>query len=557
MFRLARASESRVLSEREHPALPAPAGGPRPGRVPPTKAVSGMGFMAELPIRNETNELRLLFEVSQALEGASELADHLETALALMARYTGMMRGVLSLVEPGGGEIVHEASYGLKNAEKRRARYKVGEGVTGRVIATGKPMVVPNVSMEPLFLNRTGARDLQKEEVAFICVPIILGGETVGALSADRLFADSVCLEEDMRLLQVLSALIARAVRSRRDVRAMHAAVVEENRRLQNLVNGSFSMGEMVGESASFRAVLRELVQVTASDATVLVRGESGTGKELIASVIHANSERAGRPFVKVNCAAMPDGLVESELFGHERGAFTGAVGMRKGRFEMAHGGTLFLDEVGDMTPLAQSKLLRVLQEREFERVGGTQTLRVDVRLIAATSRPLEEMVADGLFRQDLYYRLNVFPITLPPLRERRDDIIPLARHFMEKLGAKNKRKVVDISRRAAAMLMDYDWPGNIRELENVIERAVILCDADGIIDAECLPVSIREAQPAGAATLDAALSVLEERLIRNALENARGNMAKAAESLGVTERIMGLRMKKYNLDFRDFRGKR
>ena len=255
-----------------------------------------------------------------------------------------------------------------------------------------------------------------------------------------------------------------------------------------------------------------------------------------------------------MNCAAMPDGLVESELFGHEKGAFTGAVGARKGRFEMAHGGTLFLDEVGDMTPLAQSKLLRVLQEKEFERVGGTETRRVDVRLIAATSRPLEAMVADGVFRQDLYYRLNVFPLTLPPLRERRDDIIPLARHFMDKLGAKNRREVTDLSPRAAGMLMDYDWPGNIRELENVIERAVILCGPDGVIRSSCMPLCIQEAQPCEAATLDKALEALEERLIRNALEAERGNMAKAAERLGITERIMGLRMRKYGLDFRDFR---
>jgi Nif-specific regulatory protein len=510
--------------------------------------------MSELPIRNETNELRLLFEVSQALEGPSALADHLETALELMARYTGMMRGALWLVGPEGDDIALEASYGLKHSEKRRAHYKMGEGVTGKVIATGKPVVVPNVSKEPLFLNRTGARDLQKEEIAFICVPITLGGETVGALSADRLFADSVCLEEDMRLLQVLSSLIARAVRSRREIKAMHAAVVEENRRLQKLVNGSFYLGDMVGESASFQPVLRELVLVTSSNATVLIRGESGTGKELIAGIIHANSERAGRPFIKVNCAAMPDGLVESEFFGHERGAFTGAVGVRKGRFEMAHGGTLFLDEVGDMTPLAQSKLLRVLQEKEFERVGGTETLRVDVRLIAATSRPLESMVAEGAFRQDLYYRLNVFPLTIPPLRERRDDIMPLAMHFVRKLSARNKRAVESISPRAGGMLMDYEWPGNIRELENVIERAVILCGAGGVIGPECLPLWVREAQPSGASTLDEALAVLEERLIRNALESTRGNMARAAERLGITERIMGLRMKKYNFDFRDFR---
>ena len=512
--------------------------------------------MPALNIRNETNELRLLFEVCQALEGASELSDHLDTALSLMARYTGMMRGALFLVDPSGTDIAVEASYGLKTAEQRRAHYKLGEGITGKVSESGKPMFVPNVSREPLFLNKTGARDLQKEEVSFICVPIMVDGKTVGALSADRLFADSVSLEEDMRLLQVLASLIARAVRIRRQFNEMHSAVVEENRRLQNLMNNKFEAGDMVGNSAPMRAMLEELAQVTHSNATVLIRGESGTGKELVAGIVHANSNRAGRPFIKVNCAALPEGLVESELFGHERGAFTGAVGIRKGRFEMAHGGTLFLDEVGDMTPLTQAKLLRALQEKQFERVGGTETLHVDVRLIAATNRNLEIMVAEGAFRQDLYYRLSVFPLILPPLRERRDDIMPLVTHFVEKLSAQNKRKVVRISSEVAKMLMSYDWPGNIRELENVMERAVILCGVDGIITARHLPLwmqntQLRQEVPA---TLDGALSALEERLIVEALEEAAGNMTKASQRLGITERIMGLRMKKYNLDFRSFR---
>lgn len=511
-------------------------------------------YMRDLSIRNEINELRLLFEVSQVMEGASELEDCLEVALMLTARHTGMIRTALSLVETGGGDIALEASYGLNTSEKRRARYKIGEGVTGRVVATGKPVAVPDVAREPLFLNRTGARDPHKEAISFICVPVILDGETVGALSADRLFADQARLEEDMRLLRVVGCLIARAARNRREARARRAAVAEESLRLQGLINGSFCTGDMVGSSVPFRAVLRELVQVTSSDATVLIRGESGTGKDVIAGVIHDNSVRTGRPFVKVNCAAMPDGLVESELFGHEKGAFTGAVCARKGRFEMAHGGTLFLDEVGDMTPLAQSKLLRVLQDREFERVGGTETRRVDVRLVAATSRPLECMVTDGIFRQDLYYRLNVFPLTLPPLRERRDDILPLARHFMNKFAVKNKRKVADLSPRAAEMLVGYGWPGNIRELENVIERAVILCGSKDEILPSCLPPGIQGALAKGAATLDKTLAALEERLIRNALELERGNMSRAAERLGITDRVMGLRMRKYCLGFRDFR---
>jgi Nif-specific regulatory protein len=581
--------------------------------------------MLEPQIRYETNELRLLFEVVKALEGASDISDHLTDTLELMAKYTGMMRGMLSLLEPNGQDILTEAAYGLKSSEIKRGRYKLGEGITGKVIATGKPMVVPKVSEEPLFLNRTGARDLQKEEISFICVPITLNGKILGALSADRLFADSVCLEEDMRLLQVVASLIAKAVHTRQDFNARHSAMVEENRRLQFLVNSNFHQDKMVGSSAAMRSVMEELRHVSSSNATVLIRGESGTGKEMVAGLIHANSPRTGRPFIKVNCAALPEGLVESELFGSERGAYTGSVASRKGRFEMAHGGTLFLDEIGDMTPLTQSKLLRAIQEKEFERVGGSESIRVDVRLIAATNRNLEEMVKNGLFRQDLYYRLSVFPILLPPLRERKDDIMPLVMHFIEKIAKNNRKKIVRIASEAISMLMQYNWPGNIRELENIVERAIILSGPDGIIKAQYLPSVLQKTEvcntsptspvakntatwapgqtapgqagqrhampgqavgqtvgqtvgvakpgsfesasdnphtgprrnlftPEANATLDEALGALEQHLIMESLEEASGNMAKAARKLGITERIMGLRMKKYNLDYRNFR---
>ncbi|MDR2503510.1 MAG: sigma 54-interacting transcriptional regulator [Deltaproteobacteria bacterium] len=515
--------------------------------------------MPEPRIRYETNELRLLFEVSQALEGATDISDHLETALELTARYTGMMRGTLTLLAPNGTDIVVEAAYGLNERERKRARYKLGEGVTGRVIATGKPVVVPKISEEPLFLNRTGARDLNRDEISFICVPIIVNGRSVGALSADRLFADPVRPEEDARLLQVLASLIARAVQVRLDFNAMHAAVVEENRRLQEMVRGKFHPYGIVAVSAAMRSVIEDLAQVSNSNATVLLRGESGTGKELAAGIIHSNSPRTGRPFIKVNCAALPETLVESELFGYERGAFTGAAGSRKGRFERAHGGTLFLDEVGDMSPMTQAKLLRVIQEREFERVGGNETIRVDVRLVAATNRSLEEMVTAGTFRQDLYYRLSVFPVLIPPLRERRDDIMPLVSHFVEKAGTANGRKILRITSPAVDTLRAYAWPGNIRELENVIERAVILSGTDGVIDIQHLPAwmqgqgrEITEAPPEG--KLEDAVNALEKRLIIDALEACGGNMSRTAAQLGLTERMMGLRMKKYGLAYRAFR---
>lgn len=514
--------------------------------------------MPAVEIRNEASELRLLFEISQALNGAEDLSDHLEAALALMARYTGMMRGTLTLVDLEGAEIIVEASYGLSKQEMDRARYKLGEGITGKVIQTGTPMVIPHISEEPHFLNRTGARDLQKEDISFLCVPIILQGKTVGALSADKLFADSICLEEDLRLLQVLASLISRAVQQRRDFRTMHAAMVEENQRLQRMVQNNLEASSLVGSSPEVQKLLLEIAKVSASNATVLIQGESGTGKELIAGLIHANSPRASAPLVKVNCAALPENLIESELFGHERGAFSGAVGTKKGRFEIAHGGTLFLDEVGELSLAAQAKLLRALQEKEFERVGGTKTLHVDARLIAATNRNLEEMVASGAFRQDLYYRINVFPLYSPALRERKDDIIPLAKHFVERYNQESSRRAMRISPAATALLLGYNWPGNIRELQNIIERAVILCGAGDTIEATHLPIlnKIQDGPQAvsGRSTLNDALADLEKRLIIEALQAEHGNMVRAAERLGITERIMGLRMKTYGLDYKNFR---
>ncbi|MDR2612703.1 MAG: sigma 54-interacting transcriptional regulator [Deltaproteobacteria bacterium] len=517
----------------------------------------GPDGQATAEIRDRADELRLLFEVSQALNGTTtELADHLDETLDLMARYTGMMRGAFYLVN-GEGDIVMEAAYGLNQAELKRARYKSGEGVIGRVTETGRPMAVPNVSKEPLFLNRTGARDLKKEFVSFICVPIILDGRTIGAISADRLFADGVRMEEDMRLLTVLATLIARAVAVRRDFAARHAAMLEENRRLQAILNQNFKLGQLVGHSNALRNILEEVAQVAATNVTVLIRGESGTGKEMIASIIHANSQRAGQPFIKVNCAALPEGLVESELFGHERGAFTGAVSGRKGRFEMAHGGTLFLDEVGDMSLATQAKLLRVIQEKEFERLGGGETLKVDVRILAATNRDLEKMAEEGLFRMDLYYRLSVFPVSLPPLRKRADDIMDLAESFAQKFSPVPGRPI-QISSEASRLLMAYEWPGNIRELENIIERAAVLCGPEGVIEARHLPAWLQsrkgEKEPK---TLDEAVESLERRLLTEALEATGGHVTRAAGRLGLTERKMSLRMAKYKIDFRKYRSRK
>ena len=508
-------------------------------------------------IKRELNELALLFEISQSLDSAPDLRDAIGGVLKSMSRHMGMSRGTITLLNRDTDEIFIEEAYGLSDSQRERGRYKLGEGVTGRVVQTGRPMVIPRISEEPMFLNRTGARPhLRKQDISFICVPIKQGREVFGTLSADRLFSDNISLEEDVRLLTILAALIAQAVKLRQSFREEQQSLIEENVRLQEELKSQFRPSNIIGNSQAMCHVYDLVAQVSKSNTTVLIRGESGTGKELVAHAIHYNSLRVGKPFIKVNCAALPETVLESELFGHERGAFTGAVAMRKGRFELAQGGTIFLDEVGDFSPATQIKLLRVLQEREFERVGGTGSIHVDVRIIAATNRNLEELIAENQFRQDLYYRLNVFPIHLPPLRERKTDILLLANHFVEKYSKLNHKNIRRISTPAIDMLMAYHWPGNVRELENCMERAVLL-STDDVLHGHHLPPTLQTAEASGTTfkgTLQATLDSVERELLLDALKSARGNKAKAARLLGLTERLMGLRVEKYGIKPRRFR---
>ncbi|HNT58123.1 MAG TPA: sigma 54-interacting transcriptional regulator, partial [Syntrophales bacterium] len=351
-------------------------------------------------------------------------------------------------------------------------------------------------------------------------------------------------------------SMVAQAVKMRQEAMEEREILIQENLRLRSGLKEQFHPANIIGKSRGMHEVYDMIAQVSKSSANVLIRGESGTGKELVANAIHYHSLRANKPLVKVNCAALPETVLESELFGHEKGAFTGASFQRKGRFELAHGGTIFLDEVGDFPPSVQIHLLRVLQEREFERVGGSETIRVDVRIIAATNRNLEEVMKEGRFREDLYYRLNVFPIYIPPLRERKTDIPLLADFFVERYSKQNNKKIVRICTHALDMLMSYHWPGNVRELENCIERAVLLSN-DGVIHGYDLPPSLQTSDYSGTVYrggLQGALDGLEKDLILDALKTSRGNVAKAARLLDVTERILGLRIRKFGMDPRRFR---
>ncbi len=325
----------------------------------------------------------------------------------------------------------------------------------------------------------------------------------------------------------------------------------EEVRLLRERLGERFDFSSLIGRSRPMRELFETLALVAPSDATVLITGESGTGKELVANAIHQNSPRRDKPFVKVNCAALHENLLESELFGHERGAFTGATAQRKGRFELAHGGTLFLDEIGDMSPATQAKVLRVLQEGEFERLGGTRTLKVDVRVIAATHRDLEAMVAEGTFRQDLYYRLSVVPVHLPPLRERPEDIPLLAEHFLRVYASKNRKPIAGFTPEAMDLLVRHAWPGNVRELQNAVERAVILCLGERITPRE-LPPAVRASAPPPPEAPSAAepglrtLREAERELILRTLEETGGNRTRAARILGISRQTLITKLKEY-----------
>lgn len=519
-----------------------------------------MSMKALKDARREIKELSLLFNITQLLNRSLNLSEVVTPLLQMMAEHMGMLRGTITILNRETGELTIDAAYGLSAEERSRGRYKLGEGVTGQVVKTGNPVVVPRVSQEPLFLDRTKTRrrDMARDskEISFICVPIRLGEETIGALSADRLFSDDIACKEDVRLLSIIASLIAQAVRLRQASQEQLQSLAEENQRLHGELLDKLKHHHLVGNSDALRSVMQQIQQVAPSNATVLILGESGVGKELVAEAIHCNSPRSQKPFVRVNCAALPESIIESELFGHEKGAFTGAVAARKGRFEMAHDGTIFLDEIGDLSPAIQIKLLRVLQEREFERVGGNETIAVNVRVIAATNRSLEDLIREGKFREDLYYRLNIFPILIPPLRERKTDILQLADHFISKYDQTNKKRIQRICSTAMDLLIHYHWPGNVRELENCIERAVLL-SKDGVIRCNHLPPSLQKATLPGKVSsgkLEDTLHAMELEMITDSLQIHHGNMAAAARALGLTERTMRLRIHKSGIDLAHFK---
>ncbi|MBF0306322.1 MAG: nif-specific transcriptional activator NifA [Alphaproteobacteria bacterium] len=540
-----------------------------------------------MPERNSNLSLISIYEIGKLLSSSLDLRKSLNEVLNLLASYMRMRRGMVSLVGEGGA-LEPVAAAGMTPEQMKTCCPRLAEGVAGRVLSTGMPIVIPDLSQEPLFDDRLAwGEAVDGEAVSFIGVPIKTTDKAFGVLSTTRVWdvagGNTVNYESDVRLLTMVANLIGQTVRLHEAVASDRERLLMEKHRLQKAAQGERQTGPVtldtvVGVSRRMRDVYAEIHQIAPSRSTVLLRGESGTGKELVARAIHHLSPRKDGPFVKVNCAALSETLLESELFGHEKGAFTGAMQERKGRFEMASGGTLFLDEIGEISGAFQAKLLRVLQEGEFERVGGNRTLKVDVRLVAATNRNLEEMVTRGDFRADLYYRINVVPVFLPPLRERREDIPLLTEYFLERFNKENGRQVA-LAPEAMKVLFNCNFPGNVRELENCVNRIVTMSRGAVVRPADlpcqktqCLSAALwkhqREAPPptvefepppppppaasGGAGDYvppdDGLPGTPRDRLLR-AMEKAGWVQAKAARLLGLTPRQIGYALKKYEIE--------
>jgi Nif-specific regulatory protein len=502
-------------------------------------------------------ELNLLLEFSDLL-GNKDI--DLNLVISQLGEHLNAERIILAILNRESDQIFVEGVFGIDQEGKSQLNYTPGQGIIGSVIKTGKPILVAKIAESSEFLNRTCSPvKVNGEDVSFMCVPIRYKDETIGSLSFHKVYGRRRLFDEDVRLLKIVGSMIGRAVRRRQEYAEELEQLRTENQKLRGALSNKIQTDFVIGNSGKMNDVFELIKSVTRTNATVLIRGESGVGKELIADAIHVNSSRKEMPFIKVNCAALPENLIESELFGHEKGAFTGAIAQRIGRFEAAQGGTIFLDEFGEIPLSTQVKLLRVLQQREIERVGGVKPVKVDVRIICATNRNLEDQIAKGEFREDLYYRINVFPVYVPALRERINDIPVLANYFIDKFNKMHGKNIKRITSMAIDMLMVYHWPGNIRELENCLERACIL-STDGVIRAHNLPPTLQTAvssKTTETGTLELILEKHEKQLIFDALVAAKGNMVKAARVLGITERMMGIRIKKYGIDIKRFKVKR
>jgi Nif-specific regulatory protein len=506
-------------------------------------------------------ELHALYRITRLIGNAVQLELSLTQILDILNDTLQMERATLLLYDKLKRKLTIKASCGLSAEEKLRGIYSPDEGFIGKIFRSKSPFVVPDINGAPLFLNRTGARQsVQKSTISLIGVPITVHDIPEGVLTVDRLFGDDISLEEDIRFLTILATLIGQFLILQREIEKKEAKLIKENQNLKAKLHQFHGGHFIIGYSKAMQEVFSIIDKIGDSTATALLLGESGTGKEMVARAIHESGLRSTKPFIKINCAALPEALLESELFGHEKGAFGGAHAARPGRFELAEGGTIFLDEIGEMPLAVQAKMLRILQERQFERIGGMKTYCADVRIIAATNVNLENEIASGTFRADLFYRLNVLPILLPPLRERKEDIPLLFNHFLQKSNTRNE-KDLKITSELLDFLIDYLWPGNVREMQNLVERMVILAEGDHLTMQDLpAPIAMPEKPthplleeshltvPPPKLSPGESLEAIERREIVASLKRNGWVQIRAARELGLTQRQIGYRIKKYGL---------
>ena len=509
-------------------------------------------------------ELTTIYEVSKELTSTLNLKKSLDSVMNILDKFIDMKYGTVVLSNPETRALSTFVALGINEEEKKLRTYRAGEGIIGKVFKAGSPMIIPDIRDEPSLRDQIKL-DNENLNFSYICVPIKTSEKVIGTLGVAFYQAKvSFSMDAGVRILSMVASLIGQAVELSYMVEKEKQKLILEKISLSQQLKTKHSLENVIGQGDGMKDIFETVYRVAATTATVFLRGESGTGKELIARAIHYNSNRAQKPFMKINCTALPETLLESELFGHEKGSFTGAIHERRGRFELADGGTIFLDEIGDIPISTQMKLLRVLQERNFERLGSSKTISIDVRLIAATNQDLEKAMMRGSFREDLYYRLNVIPIFLPPLRERKEDIPILVEHFLRRFNQENNR-MIKISDEVMDLMLQYQWPGNVRQLENCIERLVIMADRDRV-NAEDLPFEIRihskqvhndlqedeiNRDASSYFSLTKTVKDMEKERIINALQKCGWVKSRAATLLGISPRQVDYRINKYGIEIK------
>jgi len=496
---------------------------------------------------HSNQEVSLFYKISTILTSTLNLNETVSEIFSILSEKLGDFKAVVLVQTTYGDTEYSHMSFGFSPTEEELVALR---RLTEEALSIEKTLFIPKLSEDDFYLRDNEQNEISDE--SFICVPIILGDDKFGAISIDCPYKNDRYLKKNMKVFSVLALMIGQELRISRLLNLEKDALRKENVKLRDELREKYNIHNMIGKSHQMFQVYETIKQVASSNATVLVRGESGTGKELVAHAVHYNSSRSDGPFIKINCGAIPEALMESELFGHEKGAFTDASVQKIGKLEAAKGGTVFFDEVAELPLLLQVKLLRAIQEKEITRIGGLKPIPLNIRIIAATNRNLEDMIEDNTFRKDLYYRLNVFPIFLPALKKRRSDIVLLAEHFLERFSEENNKTITAIARPVVDRLCSYHWPGNVRELMNCIERAVILCNGD-VLDVDHLPPSLQDLEVIPYDEPDASFKEkvenYEKSLLNDALKRAKGNHTKVAKLLKSTPRIVTYKIKTYGLE--------